>query len=159
MYYYSLPICYNVSYNITLWWRHQMETFSALVALCAGNSPVIGEFPAQRPVTRSFESGDLRHHRAHYTATVMWYSTTTSWTTGIILCMRPGNERRRYIVTPSLIGWAHTQNDHPDELAKNTNCYWHWTPVLDCRATNLPGRNTCYQYWCTLTTEWRHFEN
>ena len=31
-----------------------METFSALLAICAGNSPVPGEFPAQRPVTRSF---------------------------------------------------------------------------------------------------------
>ena len=37
------------------WWRHQMETFSALLAICAGNSPVPGEFPAQRPVTRSFD--------------------------------------------------------------------------------------------------------
>ena len=27
------------------WWRHQMETFSALRALCARNSPVTGEFP------------------------------------------------------------------------------------------------------------------
>ena len=27
------------------WWRHQMETFSLLLALCAGNSPVTGEFP------------------------------------------------------------------------------------------------------------------
>ena len=36
------------------WWRHLMETFSALLAICAGNSPVTGEFPAQRPVTRSF---------------------------------------------------------------------------------------------------------
>ena len=36
-------------------WRHQMETFSALLAICAGNSPVNGEFPAQRPVTRSFD--------------------------------------------------------------------------------------------------------
>ena len=35
------------------WWRHQMETFSALLAICAGNSQVPGEFPAQRPVTRS----------------------------------------------------------------------------------------------------------
>ena len=35
------------------WWRHQMET--ALLALCAGNSPVTGEFPAKRPVTRSFD--------------------------------------------------------------------------------------------------------
>ena len=35
-------------------WRcHQMETFSALLALCAGNSPVTSEFPSQRPVTQS----------------------------------------------------------------------------------------------------------
>ena len=32
-----------------------METFSALLAICAGNSPVPGEFPVQRPVTRSFD--------------------------------------------------------------------------------------------------------
>ena len=37
------------------WWRHQVETFSALLALCAGNSPASGEFPAQKPVTRSFD--------------------------------------------------------------------------------------------------------
>ena len=36
-------------------WRHQMETFSALLALCAGNSSVTGVFPWQRPVTRSFD--------------------------------------------------------------------------------------------------------
>ena len=36
--------------GIYSWWRHQMETFSALPALCAGNSPVTGEFPTQRPV-------------------------------------------------------------------------------------------------------------
>ena len=37
------------------WWRHQMEAFSALLALCAGNSPITGEFPAQRSVMRSFD--------------------------------------------------------------------------------------------------------
>ena len=37
------------------WWSHQMETFSVLLAICAGNSPVPGEFPTQRPVTRSFD--------------------------------------------------------------------------------------------------------
>ena len=36
-------------------WRHQMETFSALLAICAGNSPVPAEFPTQGPVTRSFD--------------------------------------------------------------------------------------------------------
>ena len=67
------------------WWRHQMETFSALLAIGAGNSPVTGEFPSQRPVTQSFssicagvnhgvnnrEAGHLRRHRAHYDVTVM----------------------------------------------------------------------------------------
>ena len=37
------------------WWRHQMETFSPLLAICVGNSPVSGEFPAQRPATQSFD--------------------------------------------------------------------------------------------------------
>ena len=37
------------------WWRHRMESFSALLAICAGNSPASGEFPTQRPVTRSFD--------------------------------------------------------------------------------------------------------
>ena len=32
-----------------------METFSALLAISVGNSPVPGEFPAQRPVTQSFD--------------------------------------------------------------------------------------------------------
>ena len=45
----------EVSLDVKSWWRHQMETFSALLALCVGNSPVSGEFPAQRPVTRSFD--------------------------------------------------------------------------------------------------------
>ena len=36
-------------------WRHQTETFSALLAICAGYSPVTSEFPAQRPMTRSFD--------------------------------------------------------------------------------------------------------
>ena len=39
----------------TPWRRHQMEAFSVLLALCAGNSPVTGEFTTQRPETRSFD--------------------------------------------------------------------------------------------------------
>ena len=64
-----------------------METFSALMALCAGNSSVTGEFPSQTPVTRSLDiffdlrlnkrlgkqswRVDLRRFRAHYDVTVM----------------------------------------------------------------------------------------
>ena len=32
-----------------------MEAFSAILALCTGNSSVTGEFPSQRPVTLSFD--------------------------------------------------------------------------------------------------------
>ena len=42
------------SWNIA-WWRHQMESFSALLALCVGNSPFTGELSSQRPWTRSFD--------------------------------------------------------------------------------------------------------
>ena len=50
------PHLTSVSVQIPItWWRHQIETFSALLAICAGNSPVPGEFPTQRPVTRSFD--------------------------------------------------------------------------------------------------------
>ena len=64
-----------------------MGPFAALLALCAGNSPVSGKFTSQRPVTRSFdvfvdmplnkrlgnnrEAGDLRRHRAHYDVRLM----------------------------------------------------------------------------------------
>ena len=63
--------------NLT-WWRHQMETFSALLALCAGNSPVPGEFPAQRPVTRSFDVFfDLRLNKRLSKQPWGWWFETT----------------------------------------------------------------------------------
>ena len=79
MFMYSSWICLIVP-----WWRHQMETFSALLATCVGNSPVTGEFPVQRPViffictwmngwVNNREAGDLKRHRAHYNVTVMLY--------------------------------------------------------------------------------------
>ena len=40
------------SSNIT-WWRHQMETFSALLAFCEGKST--GGFPSQKPVAQIFD--------------------------------------------------------------------------------------------------------
>ena len=47
---------FHCIYLITLsLWRHQMETYSALLAICAGNSPVPGKLPTQRPVTQSFD--------------------------------------------------------------------------------------------------------
>ena len=63
----------------TTWWRHQMETFSALLAICAGNSPVPGEFPTQRPVTRSFDVYfDLRPNKWLSKQSWGWWFETLS---------------------------------------------------------------------------------
>ena len=45
----------RIGWNHKPWWHHQMETFSALLAICAGISPVPGVFPTQWPVRRSFD--------------------------------------------------------------------------------------------------------
>ena len=63
------------------WWRHEMKTFSALLALCAGNSLITCEFPSQRPVCGALmfslicawtngcpnnrDAGDFRRHYTH----------------------------------------------------------------------------------------------
>ena len=61
------------------WWRHQMETLSALLAICAGNSPVPGEFPTQRPVTRSFDVYfDLRPNKRLSKQSWGWWFETQS---------------------------------------------------------------------------------
>ena len=54
-----------------------METFSALLAICAGNSPETSEFPAQRPVTRHFDVFfDLRlNERLSKQSRDWWFET------------------------------------------------------------------------------------
>ena len=82
----SLKCHHNIPVPRLSWWRHTIKIFSALLAICAGNSPITGEFPAQRSATRSFDvffdlllknrwvnirdAGDLRRH---YDVTVMWW--------------------------------------------------------------------------------------
>ena len=65
------------------WWRHQMETFSALLAICAVYSPVPVEFQWRRALMFSLicaringwgnnpDAGDLRLYHDHYDVTVM----------------------------------------------------------------------------------------
>ena len=86
------------------WWRHIMETFSALLALCAGNSPVPVNSPHKGQWRRAlmfsliwvwinnsvnnWEAGDLIRHGGHYDVNVMlkyiclivnvWISNDTS---------------------------------------------------------------------------------
>ena len=56
-----------------------METFSASLAIWAGNSPVPGEFPTQRPVTRSFDVFfDLRQNKQLSKQSWGWWFETLS---------------------------------------------------------------------------------
>ena len=60
-------------------YRSNMEIFSALQALCAGNSPAIGEIPAQRRVTRSFDVFfDLRLNKQLSKQSWGWWFETPS---------------------------------------------------------------------------------
>ena len=76
---------------------HQMETFSALLAFCARNSPVTGKFPTQRPVTlRSFGV-----FFAHYDVIVMECVVFMLWLAALTVYYRAlpttGNYRRLLI--------------------------------------------------------------
>ena len=69
----------NILHTTRAWWRHQMETFSALLAICAENSPVPGEFSTQRPVTRSFDVYfDLRPNKGLSKQLWGWWFETQS---------------------------------------------------------------------------------
>ena len=77
------------------WWRHQMETFSELLAICAGNSPVPVNSPHKgqwrgalmfslicariNSWVNNGEAGDLRRHRGHYDVIVMLFQYLKKW--------------------------------------------------------------------------------
>ena len=118
------------------WWRHQMETVSALLAICAGNSPVPGEFPAQRPATRSFDVFfDLRlNKRLNKQSSAWWFETLS----------RPL--------------WRHSNVEKSNEVTLTHLWYWFINveteiflevPMRQCRDWNIHGK--IYQYhgcWC-----------
>ena len=81
---------WSLRLQIRSWWRHQMGTFSALLALCAGNSPVTGEFSSQRPMTQSFD---------------VFFN--------LCLSKRLSKQwRRRWFETPPCLSWRHCNVDH-----------------------------------------------
>ena len=109
--------------RINTWWRHQMETFSALLAICAGNSPVNSPHKGQWRGALLFslicfwingwvnnrKAGDLRRYRAHYDVIVMkardFYGTEFNWPS---VCMQ--------IVWQSMLCGSTTQNSPYDKV-------------------------------------------
>ena len=122
----------RTKHSKTTWWRHHMETFFALLALCEGNSPVSGEFSTQRPVTRSFGVlFDLRlNKRLSKQSWGWWFETPSSslW--------RHCNDIAWYILCLELL--VDVQSDGsafyfimPASLSNNGKCiimcrHWHF---------------------------------
>ena len=75
----SPPSGATVSVYLEPWGRHQMERFSTLLAICKGNSPVTGDFPPQRPMTRNFDVFfDLRLNNRFSKQSWTWWFETPS---------------------------------------------------------------------------------
>ena len=79
------------------WWRHQMETFCALLALCEGNQPITRGFPSQMPVIRSFDVFfDLRLNKlSNKHSGRRWFETPSRTLPGGIMVPVPGGSQTR----------------------------------------------------------------
>ena len=119
------------------WWRHQMETFSALLAICAGNSLVPANSPhkGQWRGTLMFslicvwingwvnnhEAGDLRRYRGHYDVSVMCHFSAGDCGDRYVILMSYQNT----IISSVDIRWEsylHTWNCDTDEKY----FFWAW---------------------------------
>ena len=86
--------------NCIAWLSHEMETFFALLAICAGNSPVTSDFPHKgqwrgalmfslisawiNAWVNNREAGDLRRRRPHYDVTVICTDSWFGWITKFV---------------------------------------------------------------------------
>ena len=74
-----IRVSFSFFFKVAAWRRHQMETFSALLALCSGNSLFSLIWAWTNGSVNSREAGDLRRHCAHCNVTsygtdlVEWY--------------------------------------------------------------------------------------
>ena len=105
------------------WWRHQMETFSVLLAICAGNrSPVNYPHKGQWRGALMFslicvwingwvnnrEAGDLRRYRSHYDVTVMKWWSPSPLRGKNMFTVFPHWYLRYIIVSLLVIWWYHS---------------------------------------------------
>ena len=128
----------EVLITTTTWWRHHVETFSALLAICAGNSPVTGEFPAQRPVTRSFDVFcDLRLNKRLSKQSRGWWFDTPScplWRHCNEPTPRPTNDGHssRFVLWPQVVVWFRSVPPACFSIRPVTNPTMHRTNVPQC---------------------------
>ena len=155
---------------VSSWWRNQMDTSSPSLAICAGNSPVTGEFPAQRPVTRSFDVffdrclykrlGKPRRYRAHYDVIVIKYCILSDM---FLLTITHGCS----ILEEALVWWKHlaifvsarevrsflskrAKGNEQRSLSKYREYEYHVTMLQQHRSAFRRNQGTISIYICRL---------
>ena len=132
-----------------------METFSALLAICAGNSPVHGEFPAQRPVTRSFDVFfDLRPNKRLSKQSWGWWSETPS---SSLWRHRNGLKVKTMTSTAVNVTWHRTSDKRLSEPMMTQSSYAHASQytakdphtnnIWDCAVTTRPSIARYCKQW------------
>ena len=121
---------------------HQLETFSALLALCAGNSPATGEFPAKRPVTQSFDVFlDLRlNYRLSEQSSGWWFKTQSRplWRHCKDEGMRSSSSQRAHVLVFRTSVWRrHTWSRVPDVFST-------WLNVWNCNSKYFKAQLKTY---------------
>ena len=129
--------CWHITYetySIRSWWHHQMETFSALLALCAGNSPASVNSPHKgqwrgalmfslicawiNGWVNNREAGDLRRHRAHYVMlSPLFYSPALMYDK----CIWWWSMQGVYICAMEFHGWKHQKHHEEGEKHRLAN--------------------------------------
>ena len=121
------------------WWRHQMETFSAWLAICAENSPVTGE----SAVTRSFGvffdlllNKQLSKQRQGWWFETLLYPLWRHCKASLMFCyelrIRTGINHHHNSITP-LSSELFLEVEHDILLIKISHCY-----VTRCFLATVP---------------------
>ena len=96
-------------WQMSMYYAHDMRGSIQLDDICWG-LPLWSQHLRGR-IHLHWDTSDVDHRAMLQCGSCDHVTVLIMGPSGIILWMRPANERRRYIVTSSLIGWAHTQND------------------------------------------------
>ena len=141
-----------------------METLSALLAICAGNSPVPGEFPTQRPVTRSFHVFfDLRLNKTLSKQSWGWWFETLSpplWRHYNVLEQESLGLPRRFLRCFSLVSWlARVCRGQPKYIIEWQQQYCAnvqifagvFAGAVHSRGTCIEKHNVIVWKWMTIT--------
>ena len=125
-------LCSDLAKLPLAWWRHQMETFSSLLAIYAGNHRSPMNFPPQRPVTRSFDIFfDLRLNKRLGKHSWGWWFETLScplWRQCNGVCIKNTSSRK---LINTLILLIHTLiqtvsgQQVPEEIFEITGLIFH----------------------------------